>query len=101
MYVGKRGVCQARIGQAAISEGGLHLASGLGAPPLHSTSRTRGAEKRLNPMEVVWNSYGIGMESVWCIRPSSPKRRASNTKITRWRNMSFAACKPMAYDLQS
>jgi hypothetical protein len=73
--------------------------SKLGAPPLHSTSRTRVAEKRLNPMEVVWNAYGIGMESVWRIRPASPEQRASNTKATRWRNMPFATCKPMAYDL--
>jgi hypothetical protein len=52
-------------------------------------------------MEVVWNSYGIDMEAVWCIRPASPEQRASNTKTTRWRNMPFATCKPMAYDLQS
>jgi hypothetical protein len=48
------------------------------------TSRTRVAEKGLNPMEVVWNFYGIGMESVWCIRPTSPEQRASNTQATRW-----------------
>ena len=32
-------------------------------------------------MEIVWNSYGIGMESVWCIRLASPEQRAGNTLL--------------------
>jgi hypothetical protein len=32
-------------------------------------------------MEIVWNSYGIRMESVWCIRLASPEQRAGNTLL--------------------
>ena len=41
--------------------------------------RTGLAKKWLNPMEFIWNSYGIAMESLWCTKLAMPKQQASNT----------------------
>jgi hypothetical protein len=45
--------------------------------------RTSVAENPLNRVELVWNSYGIRMEPLWYITPTSLEQRTNNTNAIR------------------